>query len=409
MQEQVRSPNASSARLREAVLEGEDRGPSYGSMQPGQGQGDLPRQAVLVNGVASVGDLPAPTLNATTGPGDAMRAPQTDLPTLHTPDQAANLQPTRQQQQAAAASVFDLTPPDVEQAQQRVAMGELTFSPPEEMPNIEGDREHPAGQPVWIMRLGEFLQRRVTQAGAMMTPLLEARTTRSSNPPRTSLFPPRSWSGSQPPGLFSPEAERAMQQWASQAPLLHGSQQQQGSDSSTGSLTREQVLQEVQRQVAREMQSFTQQRSMLEAENQRLRSALERVVRDRPAQVTDLQEGRGQGNPLGSQGDVASTLVAGRGDNPCGPCPQAPNRQGDPLRRQPDPSERGSDPSFGAGGSGGLKGGLGLLRGLGYGSRGDLLENAMALSFLRVIPIEFLEGKACSPLWQLSLWAEELD
>ena len=167
-----------------------------------------------------------------------------------------------------------------------------------------------------------------------------------------------------------------MQQWASQAPLLHGPQHQQGSDSSTGSLTREQVLQEVQRQVAKEMQSFSQQRSLLEAENQRLRSALEHAVRDRPAQVMDRHEGREQGNPLGSQGNVASAFVEGRGDNPPGLCPQNPSRLGDPLGRQPDPNERGGDPSLRAGGSGDVQRGLGQVRSLGYEPRGDPLENA---------------------------------
>ena len=327
VQEQVMSPRAPSARLRDAVLEGEDRGPFYGSMQPGQGQGEQSQQAVIVNGVVPTGGPVEPTLDATTGSGDATRVQHTDPLTLHAHEQAAALQPSMQQQ-AAAASAFDLVSPPVEQVHQHVTMGELTFSPPEEIPSLEGDREHPSGQPVWIMRLGEFLQRRVTQAGAMMTPLLEARSARSSNPPRTSLLPPRSWSGNQAPGLFSPEAERTMQQWASQAPLLHGPQHQQGSDSSTGSLTREQVLQEVQRQVAEEMQLFSQQRSLLEAENQRLRNALEHAVRDRPAQVMDRHEGRGQGNPLGSQGSAPSALVEGRGDNPPGLCPQNPSRLG---------------------------------------------------------------------------------
>ena len=80
-----------------------------------------------------------------------------------------------------------------------------------------------------------------------MTPILESRITRSAGAPnRTPLFPlPRNWSDGQSPGLFTPEAEHAMQQWARQAPLFHGPHPHQESDSSSGSLTREQVLLEV--------------------------------------------------------------------------------------------------------------------------------------------------------------------
>ena len=253
-------------------------------------QAVLGAQAVVVNGVAS-----RPVLDATTGPveSDVRSAHGTDTVTQQAPTPANTLQSSTQQAYAAAASAAGAFSPLVDHVHQRMTVGEVTFSPPEELQRYDGER--PQQPPVWIMRLGEFLQRRVTQAGAMMTPLLEARNSRSSDPSRSPLPPPpRSWSGSQPPGLFTPEAERVMQQRASQAPLLHGSQQQQGSDSSTGSVTREQVLQEVQRQVAREMQVFSQQQSLLEAENQRLRMELERTVQDRRAQATDLREGQGQ-------------------------------------------------------------------------------------------------------------------
>ena len=222
----------------------------------------------------------------------------------------------------------------------------VVFSP-KELPAPDGDPSSSAqGHPMWVLRLGEFLQRRVNQAGAIMSPLMEARTSRptqvSTRPP---LMPPRSWSGGYQSGLFSPDAERTMQQWASQAPLLHGPPPQQGSESSTGSLTREQVLLEFQRQVSREMQAFTQQRTALEMENQRLREALERSQQAQHAQVMDHQEGRALGNSAGPQGSAFSGVVGDRGGNPVGPGPQASVSAGDPLGRQPDPKKHVYDPA----------------------------------------------------------------
>ena len=398
MQEQVRSPSARASRLRAEVMEGEEGGPSYGSMDSGPTQAALGSQAVLVNGVVSGEGQSGAALDTTTGPveSDARRAHDTNNVTQHAPTQPNTLQPPAQQAYAAAASAAGTFSPLVGQVHQRMTVGEVAFSPPEELQGYEGERlQQP---PVWIMRLGEFLQRRVTQAGAMMTPLLEARNPRSSNPSRSPLpQPPRSWSGSQPPGLFTPEAERVMQQWANQAPLLHGTQQQQGSDSSTGSLTREQVLHEVQRQVAREMQVFSHQQSLLEAENQRLRMELERATQDRRAQVMDLREGQGQGNLGGSQGNVALTSVEGRGDNPPGLCPQTPRRLGDPPGRQPDQRERGYDPLPGVGSSEGGQRGPGLVHQLGQAPRDAPRESLPSPLLFAENPLGVHEGQGARP------------
>ena len=360
--EQVMSPSEQSAELRSALLEGEDRGPSYGAVDPTW------HSPGLVNGVGPEDVLSTTVPDATTGASvnDGRHAQRTSTVATHAQlEQATQPQPLAYQQ-ATAAAVAEGLPraPVVEHVHQQVNVAEVTFSPPEDLPAPEGERTSGAqGQPVWMLRLGEFLQRRVSQAGAMMTPILESRTTRSTGAPvRTPSLPlPRSWSGGQPPGLFTPEAEHAMQQWARQAPLLHGSQPHQGSDSSSGSLTREQVLLEVQRQVSKEMQSFNQQRAALEAENKELKEALQRTMQHHRAQVTGLQEGHGQGNPAGPQGSVSSRVDEGRGGNPSGPCAQAPVDRGDPLGRQQDPSGYGGELQTAVGGSGVHLGAPGVL------------------------------------------------
>ena len=350
MQSQAMSPSELSAELRTAALEGEVSGPAYGTTSSQQPLHAVSQSASLVNGVSSVEDSSGAVLDARTGSdvaGDA-RAQQTYTHAQHAPSFAEHSHQPLHSIQAAAASAVGLEAPlpVVEQVQQHVTVGEVSFSPPEDLPAPEGERLlNGQGQPVWMVRLGEFLQRRVTQAGALMTPIMEARASRSSaTPNRPSLRPPRTWSGGQSASLFTPEAEHAMQQWASQAPLLHGPPQQHGSDSSSGSLTREQVLQEVQRQVSREMQVLNQQQAELEAENQRLRSELERAMQARTAQVRDLHEGYGRGNPGGSQGSATQILTEGREGNPSGPCLQPPKRVGVPHGRQLDPNERVSDP-----------------------------------------------------------------
>ena len=362
VQQQAMSPSEQSAELRNVLLEGEELGPSYGAVDP------TPHQPVLVNGVGSEGVLSSTAPDATAGvfAYDGQHAQHTSTPATHAQHgPAAPPQPLTYQQPAAAAAAESLQQtPMVEHVHHQVDVAEVAFSPPEELPTPESERTSGAqGQPVWMLRLGEFLQRRVSQAGAMMTPILESRATRSTGAPtRTPLLPPpRSWSRGPSPDLFTPEAEHAMQQWASQAPLLHGPQPHQGSDSSSGSLTREQILLEVQRQVSREMQVFSQQRAALEAENKELKQALQRTIQHHRAQVLGQQEGHGRGNLAGPQGSVLSRVDEGRGGNPSGPCIQAPNEQGDPLGRQQNPSGHDGDLGTVVGGLGVYRGAPGLL------------------------------------------------
>ena len=304
-------------------------------------------KSVLVNGVGASDAFTSAVPDTTTGldvTGDS-RTQRRDTHAQHAQSQQP---PAHQQnmQAAAAAAAGTSLPSVVEHVHQQVTVGEVSFSPPEELPAHDGDPSSSAqGHPMWVLRLGEFLQRRVNQAGAIMSPLMEARASRSTQASaRPPLMPPRSWSGGYQSGLFSPEAERTMQQWASQAPLLHGPQPQHGSES-TGSLTREQVLLEVQRQVSREMQAFTQQKTALEMENQRLREALERSQQAQHAQVMDRQEGHVPGNSAGPQGSVLSGVEGSRGGNPVGPGPQASVSAGDPLGRQPEPKGHACDPT----------------------------------------------------------------
>ena len=100
---------------------------------------------------------------------------------------------------------------------QQVTTRVVTTSPPEDLP-APPDQPHGA-QAMWIARLGEFFQRRVTQAAAAVAPVLE----RSPRPNFRAIPPaPSSWGVSREAPLFTPEAEQVMQQWPQRAPLLHG-------------------------------------------------------------------------------------------------------------------------------------------------------------------------------------------
>ena len=173
------------------------------------------------------------------------------------------------------------------------------ISPPEELP-VRGDGAQ-GSQAVWMVRLGEFFQRRVSQAAATVAPMLD-RPVRG----RTIVSPPASWMTPASPKarpLFSPEAERAMQQWPQQAPLLHGTENQmtqaapRDGASSSGSLTQEQVLSEVRRQVQVAMQGHQIEMKMLRNENQRLRDVVENQQRGIEAMEATLQPNLRGGNP----------------------------------------------------------------------------------------------------------------
>ena len=190
---------------------------------------------------------------------------------------------------------------------QYVATRTITTSPPEELP-APSERQ-PGTQAMWMLRLGEFFQKRVSQAAAAVAPVLERQTRPTSS--RAIPSPPPSWVASRDTPLFTPEAEQqVMQQWPQRAPLLHGSSGEaplptlpqpqlhnRNPPSSTGSLTQEQILTEVHKQVQRAMQGHQQEMRALEEENQRLRLQVEQQ-RTRASEPTLQPVLRGSNPPV---------------------------------------------------------------------------------------------------------------
>ena len=144
----------------------------------------------------------------------------------------------------------------MEQVTQQVMMGEVNFSPPEDLPGAHDARASQQNG-LWLFRLEKFVQRRVSQAGAMVSPLLENRSRPEPPQQHPNLTPPGSWTAASPrPRLFTAAAEQQMAQWVRKAPLLYGaSHQQPQSASSRESLTQEQIVTEVQRQVRQQLAS----------------------------------------------------------------------------------------------------------------------------------------------------------
>eukprot|EP00439_Symbiodinium_sp_Y106_P015829 s83_g2.t1 len=274
----------------------------------------------------------------------------------------------------------------------------VATSPPEELPMPEEPR---GNQAVWMVRLGEFFQRRVNQAAAAVAPVLE-RPSRSALT-RSFMTPPSSWNATSPrtqqAPLFTPEAERTMQQWPQQAPLLHGqggtSAGQRDAESSSGSLTQDQVLAEVRRQVQVAMQAHTRELESLKQENEYLRAGAARnegVFARPPAAPLFLRGGNPAGPPGegdhredGARGDVHVGLPrgpSGAGGNDGGVCEGGvvmgpppgltdDGKSGLSVSYHEPRSDRGGD-------QGGLQGGPGVLGGQPCGGGQDLLQGREA-------------------------------
>ena len=121
----------------------------------------------------------------------------------------------------------------MEQVTQQVMMGEVNFSPPEDLPGAHDARASQQNG-LWLFRLGEFVQRRVSQAGAMVSPLLENRSRPEPPQQHPNLTPPGSWTAASPrPRLFTAAAEQQMAQWVRKAPLLYGASHQQPQSASS--------------------------------------------------------------------------------------------------------------------------------------------------------------------------------
>ncbi|CAE7607397.1 unnamed protein product [Symbiodinium sp. CCMP2592] len=288
-------------------MEGELAGPSYGAATtepPGLSQANQQPSGtnVVMNGVVE-------DPQAAPGPQETLGGQVPPQPLPQTPEPAAprvleHTLPELPGVQLRGSSVpLQESEPTFVQAQQRVEVSGFEFSPPEELP--PGSRSPGAGtgnQGVWFMRLQEFVQKRVSQASAaMMTPLIEARQRSPAQVAQATT--PR------PPRLFTPEAEQAMQQWSRRAPHLYTPEQRRDS-SSSGSLTQEQMLAEVQKQVKMEMRSHEEQRQVLVEENQQLKVMLERLLTQVQNQAAEDQGDEvNRGIPVGLQGSGEEAIL----------------------------------------------------------------------------------------------------
>ena len=251
-----------------AHLEGEQQGPDYGSFANGEIRAET---SAAEEQVAPQGQQTSDVMS------EVKAGPSVDgLDTVRGQGPAQTADPARVQSSASSVlpqqqQIFtDVTLPVrdrlptqpqqlpeqhhvAEHVHQRVIMEGMTFSPPEELPSHDHGEARAGhgssgGQPAWFMRFGEYLQKRVTPAGSMMSPLLDPapRTPTASYP--TVTTPTQRTPNPPQPRLFTAAAEQRMKQWVRQAPLLYG-QPNNGSGSSPESLTQEQVVAEVQKRV----------------------------------------------------------------------------------------------------------------------------------------------------------------
>ena len=132
-----------------------------------------------------------------------------------------------------------------------------------------------------------------------------------------------------------------MQQWSRRAPHLYTPEQRHDvrheGGSSSASLTQEQMLAEVQKQVRLEMKSHEQQRKVLAEENQQLKGMLERLMVQVQHQTTDGRGAEGdRGTSSRPQGAVSSSNGGeGRGGNVDGLRPPPEGAGGNPYKAQP--------------------------------------------------------------------------
>ena len=234
----------------------------------------------------------------------------------------------------------------MEQVTQQVMMGEVNFSPPEDLPGAHDARASQQNG-LWLFRLGEFVQRRVSQAGAMVSPLLENRSRPEPPQQHPNLTPPGSWTAASPrPRLFTAAAEQQMAQWVRKAPLLYGaSHQQPQSASSRESLTQEQIVTEVQRQVRQQLLQHEERQQTLLAENQQLRDMVGRLLSQAP--TLDSQGGGGTEVALGPQETVVNREVT-QGGTLEAPVHRQGRLLGDPPGLQPNAGDCLRDVSEGA-------------------------------------------------------------
>ena len=230
------------------ILEGETSGPVYDVDEERAGQD---RQTPLLNGrddrtsdrarrleaasvapsASAVSDLPEtePARVDTTGRGtrdEEQRTIQTHRAQVSTEQQGQHQQQQPQQtsplrdflelpagtplppgrtqpevpQRQDRSSVMGGGPQDATVTLQQVTTRVVTTSPPEDLPLHHPQEQYQGGQAMWMSRLGEFFQRRVSQAAAVVAPVLE----RSPRPVMRAIpQAPSSWGAPATP-LFSP-------------------------------------------------------------------------------------------------------------------------------------------------------------------------------------------------------------
>ena len=279
------------------ILDGETVGPAYGTMLPGahgaQGVDDRPRaatQGLDLGGGAGVAGM-VDGREAVTGTGARGRDEQAGVANAITGLEANGQQPgtaicgRNGDGMAGAMGTGRFQPDDGLEGDLRRSQI-LNFSPPEELSgrsNLGGSVSPTATatvrETVWLTRLGEFLHRRVSQASAIMSPMLDT-SRHQLEAPRV----PSSWvdgGGQQPTPLFGREQVQAMSQWPEQAPLLHprpGGGFAGHSSSDSGSISPEVMQAEVQRQVQRAMERRDLELQELRRENQRLQGLAQRAL-----------------------------------------------------------------------------------------------------------------------------------
>ena len=351
--QQGMSPN------RTTVLEGEVNGPSYstGSLQQNVRQDEATmgsEPAVNGTGVVRNGDQ--------SGCDQATMPPATGVQSIPTTAEFLSASgPVNRDEQGPSVSVradqgASVVDAGLSQGSVRVHEGGFEFSPPEPFPS-ENHQQSASSQVMWFTRIGEFVQRRVAQAGAAMNPIMEARAQRASTQVLRTPSPRSS-------RLFSPDNEQTMAQWTRRAPHLYTPELRAHEESSSASLTQEQILAEVQKQVRAEMKTHHEERQALVQENQQLKDMLEKVLYQMQARGLDGGRDGPRGNLPGPHGGAPDGQSDGRGGNlgglrqpPAGaagdlskaqPAPglQVPcgGESGDPRRGQEYVRQPGSDP-----------------------------------------------------------------
>ena len=220
------------------------------------------------------------------------------------------------------------------------------FSPPESLPPEQG-HQSASNQVMWFARIGEFVQRESLKLEPAMNPLMEARTQRA---PTQALRTPSPRTSR----LLRRKLEQTMTQWTRRAPYLYTPEQRAHEESSSASLTQEQILAEVQKQARMEMKVHHEERQALTLENRQLKAG-ESVGTGADPRAGRRGRDEWRGNPRGPQGSVPEELSDGRGGNPGGLRQPAAEAAGDPSKAQPAPGLRaplgseGDDPRRGQG------------------------------------------------------------